>query len=173
MPGVHKGLVLAVHPTGRCFGWVLFEAPLAPVDWGIVFAQKGRNVRLMNRFDRLVIRYEPAVLVLEEFSGKASRRTSSTERLCRTMMHGAACRGMEMQVLRRAVIRTVFASAGARTRYEIAEVVRQQIDAFSHRMPRKRTLLAREDPKQALFDAAALALTHFALQGEGPRPPAP
>ncbi len=159
----YKGLVLAVHPTTAAFGWVLFESPLVPVDWGICFAHGGGNERLLRRFDRLLSRYEPSVLLLEAFSKGVSRRADVTERLCRAMTHRASCRGMETVIIRPAVIRTVFASVGAKTRYEIAEAVRRQIDAFGHRMPRKRTLLVREDPKQALFDAAAVALTYFAV----------
>jgi hypothetical protein len=166
--GRHKGLVLAVHPTARGFGWVLFEAPLVPVDWGIAFARQGRNERLMKRFDRLLSRYEPSVLVMEEFEKSLSRRAGITERLCRSMIHNAKCRGMDTHTFRLSVIRSVFATAGASTRYEIAEIVRQQIAAFSHRMPRKRTLLVREDPKQSLFDAAAAALTYFAVLSERP-----
>jgi hypothetical protein len=159
---INKGLVLAIHPTARGFGWVLFESPLAPVDWGIAFAKRGRNERLFKRFERLLSRYEPSVLVLEEFERGTTLRAGITERLCQTMMHLARLRGMEVHAFRRSAIRAVFATVGARTRYEIAEIVRQQIDAFSHRMPRRRTLLTRPDPKQSLFDAAAVAVTYFA-----------
>jgi len=155
----YKGLVLAAHPTSRGFGWVIFEGPLAPVDWGIAFAKRARNQRLFKRFERLLQRYEPAVLALEHFEN----RTGASHRLCRMMKHIAECRGMETQVFTRPAIQAVFGSVGAKTRYEIAEVIRTQIDAFSHRMPRKRTLIVNADPKQALFDAAALALTYFSV----------
>ncbi len=162
----YRGLVLAVHPTSRGFGWVLFESPLSPVDWGIASAKHGRNARLSARFERLLKRYEPAVLVLEEFEGRPGR-VDRIQRLCRQLIHLAACKGMETPVYQRAVIRTVFASVGAGTRYEIAQVIAQQLDAFSHRMPRKRRVWENEDPQQSLFDAAALALTYFAVAGNG------
>lgn len=157
----NKGLVLAIHPIMRGFGWVLFESPLSAVDWGIAFAKGSRTERLLKRFDRLLARYEPSVLVFEELS--ATRRAGVSGRACTSMEHLARLRGIEIHRLRHSAIQAVFASVGARTRYEIAEVIRQQIDAFSHRMPRKRTLLVREDPKQALFDAAAAAITYFAV----------
>ena len=157
-----KGLILAVHPTTRGFGWILFEGPLAPVDWGIAFARKG-NERLVKRFERLLSRYEPSVLVLEEFDGGDSR----AERLSRLMVHMAQCQNMEVQVFKRSVVQAVFGTVGARTRFEIAEAIRQQIAAFGHRMPRKRSITVSRDPKQALFDAAAVALTYFAVAGHG------
>lgn len=158
-----KGLVLAVHPTSRGFGWVLFESALSPVDWGIASAKEGRNEKLLRRFERLLNRYEPSVLVLEEFEGNSARRVDRIQRLCRAMVHVGACRGMDTPVYSRVLIQTVFSSVGARTRYEIAEVIRQQVDALSHRMPRKRKPWVSEDPRQSLFDAAALAMAYFAM----------
>jgi hypothetical protein len=160
----YKGLVLAVHPTAKGFGWVLFEGSLSPVDWGMASAKAGRNARLSTRFERLLKHYEPAVLVLEEFEGRDAR-PDRIQRLCRQFIHLAACRGMETPIYRRNAIRTVFASIGASSRYEIAQVIAQQIDALSHRMPRKRKRWNSEDRRQSLFDAAALAMTYFAVSG--------
>ena len=163
----YKGLVLAVHPTARGFGWILFERPLSPVDWGIASAKKGRNSRLSARFERLLGRHEPAVLVLEEFDRRAER----IQMLCRQFVHLAAVRGMDTPIYRKNVIRTVFASIGATTRFEIAHVIAQHLDAFNHRMPKKRRPWESEDPRQSLFDAAALAITYFAVTGSPDQAP--
>jgi hypothetical protein len=163
----NKGLVLAVHPTSRGFGWVLFEGPLAPVDWGMSAAKKGRDGRLLNRFARLLDRYEPAVLVLEEFEGRV-QRAAHIQQLCRFIIHLASSRGMDTPVFSRAAVQGCFATLGASNRFEIAQVIAEHIDAFSHRMPKPRSGGDGEDRRQALFDAAALALTYFAVNS-GPR----
>lgn len=160
----YKGVVLAVHPTTRGYGWVLFEGPMAPVDWGMASSKRASNAKLLARFERLLQRYEPAALVLEEFEGKV--RVDRIQRLCRAMIHFAASRGMDTPVYHRGVIRTVFGSVGATTRYEIAQVIAQHLDAFSHKMPRRRRVWENPDPRQSLFDAAALALTFFAVHGQ-------
>jgi hypothetical protein len=162
----YKGMVLAVHPTTRGFGWVIFESPLSPVDWGIASAKEGRNARLLTRFERILNRYEPAVLVLEEFEGRGTARVERVQHLCRNMIHLAACKGMDTPVYSRAVIRTVFATMGASSRYEIAQAIALRIDAFNHRLPRYRKRWLAQDPRQSLFDAAALALTYFAVMGQ-------
>ncbi|MGN6150345.1 MAG: hypothetical protein ACTHPD_17565 [Rhizomicrobium sp.] len=161
----YKGLVLAVHPNPRGFGWVLFESPLSAVDWGIASNKKGKNARLSAKFERLLNRYEPAVLVLEEFEGRHGR-SDRVKMLCRQFVHLAAGKGMETPIYRRSTIRTVFASVGATTRYEIAQIVLQHIDALSHRKPRHRKPWESGDPRQSLFDAAALAMTYFAVSGD-------
>jgi hypothetical protein len=154
-------LVLAIHPTARGFGWVIFEAPLAPYDWGIASAKPGRNARLMTRFERLIARYSPTILVLEDFERR--ERAERIKYLCRWMVHLAHCQGMGTPVYSLAAVRTCFASTGARSRHEIATVISQQLPAFSHRLPNKRKAWAGADPRQSLFDAAALAMTHYAV----------
>ena len=160
-----KGCVLAVHPTARGFGWVIFESPLSPIDWGNASAKTGRHAKLLARFERILKRYDPAILVIEQFEGSGAARADRIQDLCRSMVHLAACKGMETPIYSRAVIRTVFTSIGASTRYETAQAIAQRIDAFSHRMPRYRKPWLPEDPRQSLFDAAALALTYFAVMG--------
>lgn len=159
-----KGLVLAIHPTTRGFGWALFEGSMAAVDWGLASTKRASNARLLARFERIIKRYEPAALVLEEFEGRAGR-VDRIQRLCRSMVHLASCSGMETPIYHRRVIRTVFASVGASTRYEVAQVIAHRIDALSHRMPRCRRVWEKPDHRQSLFDAAALAVTYFAVTG--------
>lgn len=161
-----KGLVLAVHPTPRGFGWVLFESPLAPVDWGIASAKSGRQTRITNRFERLLDRYEPAELLLEEFDRGTKKRASRIVFLCRAMVNLAQVRGVSVELYDRETIAACFAQIGAKTRYEIAQAVAQRIDVFKRRLPRKRTITTDWDIRQSLFDAAALAITHFAVMGE-------
>ncbi len=160
-----QGLVLAVHPTSRGFGWVLFESPLSPIDWGMASAKTGRNARLMARFERLLSRYEPLVLVLEQFEGRPSQRRERVQHLCRAMIHLAHTRGIGASVYSRAAINTCFASIGATTRREIALAVAQHIEVFRRRLPPEQKPWIGEDARHSLFDAAALAITHFAVRG--------
>ena len=160
------GLVLAVHPTTRGFGWVLFENPNTPVAWSIVHARAGRDHHLITRFERLLDRYEPAVLVLEAFENGASRRNARIQQLYRTMMHEATARAIDTPIFDRETVGMAFAKSGATTRGEIARVIAEHIEAFSHRLPPKRKLGNSDDARQSLFDAAALALTYFAYRGD-------
>lgn len=161
-----QGLVMAVHPYSRGFGWVLFEGPIAPADWGIVEIKKDRNARCLTRFEQIISRYEPSVLVLEQFDRRPARRGARVKELCTAMTHLAANRGVEHCVYSRAVIRTCFGTVGARTRYEIAKAVALHIHALRRHLPPTRRSWQSEDLRQCLFDAAALAMTHFAVKAE-------
>lgn len=155
-------LVLAVHPTSRGFGWVLFESTSSPVDWGTASAKKSRNSTLERRFERLLRRYEPFALVLEAFEGWGTARSPRIQELCRRMIWHAAKRGMTTAVYGRDRVAAVLGLASSATRHACAEAVAQRLDAFAHRLPAKRKPWVAEDPRQSLFDAAALGLTAYA-----------
>jgi hypothetical protein len=158
-----QGLVLAVHPTSRGFGWALFENPLVPVDWGIANVKKRHNARSLERFETLLDRYAPKVVVFEEFGEHPARRVHRIQALCRQMIALAAKREIRTPVYSREAVRECFESSGARTRHAIALSIAEQIEVFRHRLPRERRLWNGEDVRQSLFDAIALALTYFAV----------
>jgi len=165
MSELRESLVLAVHPTARGFGWVLFEGPEAPVLWGMVSARKGREKRLYARFERLLRRHRPTALVMESFEGDASRRAGRIQTVCRTLRHLAAVAGLDIVIYPRAVVEACFAKGGRTTRFGIARAIAARIGYFDHRMPRYRKPWFAEDQRQSLFDAAALAMTYFRHAG--------
>ncbi len=158
-----QGLVLAVHPTSRGFGWALFESPLIPVDWGLASVKVKRSARSLARFERLLNRYEPKVVVFEQFNEYPARRANRIQELCRQMIVLAGSRGIHTPIFSRETIRECFESSGARTRRDIALSIASQIEVFRRRLPRERKRWDSEDVRQSLFDAVALALTYFAV----------
>jgi len=168
----HKqGLVLAIHPTSRGFGWVLFESALVPVDWGLASVKAKRSIRSLARFERLLDRYQPQVVVFEEFDEHPARRANRIQELCRRMIALASGRGLYTPIYSRETIRECFESGGARTRHDIALSIAEQIEVFRSRLPRERKRWDGEDVRQSLFDAVALALTYFAVDGRKAVPP--
>jgi hypothetical protein len=163
MKSAARGLVLAIHPTSRGFGWALFENPLVPVDWGIASVKAKRTTRSLARFEKLLNRYEPEVVAFEQFEDRPSRRNRRIQDLCRRMIAMASTRGMLTPIYSRDTIRECFEASGARTRRNIALSIADQIEVFRHRLPRERKRWDSEDVRQSLFDAVALALTYFAV----------
>ena len=156
-------LVLAIQPTPRGFAWILFERE-EPIDWGIASARVDKNAKLLARFVRIMTKYEPDALLLEAFEDASTPRGTQAKLLCRGLVHLARGHGLDVRLYQRSMIQTAFVTAGASTRYEIAEAVRERLPALGHRMPKKRKAWESIDRRQALFDAAAIALTHFALR---------
>jgi Holliday junction resolvasome RuvABC endonuclease subunit len=166
-PDGTPGLVVAVHPTSKGFGWVVFEGPLAPVDWGIATAKVKRSATSMRKFTHLLNQYHPSVVVLEQFDGEHARRGARIQDLARSMMGSAANREIEVAVYSRELVGRHVAGDIHATRHAIAQAVSKCIPILRFRLPQARALWQSEDPRQCLFDAAALAITHFAVS----RPP--
>ena len=159
-------LTLGLHPTARGFGWVVFEGPFTPHDWGVSNATNRRgdkNEYCLRRIEKLFVKFQPDTLVLEAFESHTSKRQQRVVRLCRAIASLAMDRGMDVAVYRRGDVRACFASVGARTRDEIAAAVARHFDALHPRLPASRWAWQSEGLSMALFSAAALVLTHHQL----------
>jgi len=166
-PHRHPGLVLAVHPTSKGFGWVVFEGPLAPVDWGIAGTKTHRSATAMRRLEGLLDQYHPSVVLFEAYEEGQARRGERIRELTQSMRACAENRDITVFVYSRALIAKHLLGKPKATRHEIAEAVSKLLPIFRPRLPRARELWHSEDTRQSLFDAGALAITHFEVS----RPP--
>ena len=161
-----QNLVLAVYPFSRGFAFVFFEGPDSPFDWGVKeVKEKHKNTKTVAEIKKLIDRYRPGVLVIEDTTDGGSRRTSRIRKLYRTLSHLAVAEYVELYRYKRSDINECFASVGARTKYEIAQAIALRIPAFAHRIPPFRKPWMSEDPRQSLFDAVALALVFYQQTG--------
>src|SRR5437899_412106 len=74
-------LVLAVFTSTRGFGYVVFEGPRSPIDWGVKRVRGDKNSESLKKIAELIEFYGPDTLVLEDYRGKGSRRAGRIERL--------------------------------------------------------------------------------------------
>lgn len=169
MNSTHRAYTLALYPFTRGFAFVLFEGPSSPIDWGVKELRGGeKNAITLQAVARLVDRYAPETIVIEDMKDTESRRHLRIRALYRLIAILARSRGIDVARYRHADVLKTFASVGARTKYEIAQAIAEQIPAFSIRLPRKRKIWMTEDPRQSLFDAAALGITHFSRTSSDP-----
>lgn len=152
---------MGFYPTTRGFGWVIFEGPFAPLDWGLVAARKDKNAVCLVRLEALLDRFKPEVLVLEASDRRTTRRAQRIAQLCDKARLAAEARNVETLIYGLAEIRAAFAEVQAVSRREIAEAVARHVDAFRHRLPPPRRPWESEDSRSALFAAAAVVLTHY------------
>ena len=159
----NKHLVLAFYPTTSGYAFVLFEGPDAPFDWGVVEVRTGdKNERTIDSLRRLLGRYHPDVVAIEDVSTTRPRRCPRIRRLYQRIEHAVISDGVELFRCPRNEVRSTFVEAGAVTKHEIAEAIADMIPAFAHRLPPRRKIWMSEDPRQGLFDAAALGIAYFA-----------
>lgn len=156
-------LVFAIHATSRGFGYVVFEGPFAPYDWGSVIARGDKNAVCLAKANKMLERFMPETLVLEVYGKDSSNRSARIAKLYKAITALAINHGIDVEVYSRSEIQASFASVGAVTRQEIAEAVARIVPAFSHRKPKLRKPWQSEDRRMAMFCAAALVLTHYQM----------
>jgi hypothetical protein len=161
-------LVAAIHLNSRGFGFVLFEGPLAPLDWGAAEARgKEKRETLLARVDALFARYQPNVIVLQDMSEGGTHRPHRIRRLNEAIVEIAERYGLPVLFFSRAEVRQCFAYLGAVTKDTIAGGIAKRIPAFERFLPPPRKTWKSEDARMGIFDAAALALTLFHCRQKG------
>ncbi len=161
-----QNLVLSIYPFTRGFAFVLFEGPESPFEWGVKeIKEKHKNTKTLDEIKKLIDRYRPEVLVIEDLTNGESRRTSRIRKLYRMLAHLAAAEYVDLHRCKKSQIKECFGFAGASNKHEIAKAIAIQIPAFAHRIPPFRKPWMSEDSRQNLFDAAALGITYYARTG--------
>ncbi len=157
-------LVLAVYLSTQGFAFVLFEGPLAPFDWGVHGPPPqgvDRNLWCLRRIAQIMRETTPEVLVLQEMSHSAIRRTSRIRRLNETLGEMGDRLGIPVFAYSREQVRAFFMQRGIVTKDAIAEAIAKHIPALARYQPPRRKPWMSEDRRMALFDAAALAFTFY------------
>ena len=124
MTAASKQLTLGIHPTRRGIGWIAFESPLAPFDWGVAEVRSGdKNASILRYIERLAARLAPETIVLEAFERRTSARADRISRLGRAIVALCAAQDIDVAIYSRGEVKACFAHVGAVTRQEIAEAV--------------------------------------------------
>ena len=158
-----SGLVLAVHPTSRGFGWVLFEGPMAADLWGIAGSKNDRTAWCMRRFEKLLTQYCPKAIVLEYRDPGDAAEDDRGWVLYQNMRGFAANRDIDVHVYTRAEVGTALVSDENARRRTIVEAVADLLPILRNRLPTKRKRWDSEDGRRCLFDAAALGIAHYRI----------
>lgn len=154
--------ILAVDPTTKGFGYVIFEGPLRVVDWGAAAVRGEKNAGCLSRIQGLIRLYKPEVIVLESPRSCDTRRCDRVQSLLKDIRTQAGAWGVRVSVFSREQVREVFAPVGAKTKHQIAKVLADRYrEELSPRMPPFRQPWMSEDERMAMFDAAALAVVFF------------
>ncbi len=153
--------VLAIDPTHRGFGYVVFEGPEFLVDWGVRSVHSPKNPRCAESAARLIDLYRPDVLILEDASATGCRRQARVRGLLDELVTLARQRGVRVHRVSRQNVRKTFASQGASNKYRIARVIATRFPELTPHLPPERKPWMSEDQRMAMFDAAAFALAFF------------
>lgn len=154
--------VLAIDPHVRGFGYIVFEGPDTPINWGISSIRCMKNAGTCKKVAKLIDDYQPDVLIVHNVTG--SKRCERMQRLTSKLAALAIKQGIKTASLATKDVEVVFSQFGASTKYGIATAIAEWFPALAPKLPFKRKLWDAEDDRFAIFDAAALALTYYYLK---------
>ena len=154
--------VIAIDPTWHGFGVVVLEGPTNLIDWGMKksYSDNSRNA-IVRKIKTILDFYEPDVLVVEDCAHRLSRRGTSAREIIRAILELAAQTAVKTRRVSIVSVRQAFSEDGRATKHEIAIALTSQFPELGVHLPAKRKAWMPEDPRMAIFDAAALALTAF------------
>src|SRR5438093_4380180 len=115
--------VLAIDPSTRGFGLAVLEGPHRLIDWGVKETKVNKKAKSLKLIDDLIDRYQPNVIVVEDYMGKGSRRCRRIQELINDISKLAAKRKIRVSCFSRAKVKQAFSESGALNKYEIASAI--------------------------------------------------
>src|SRR5882672_11939472 len=110
--------MLAIDPSTRGFGFAVLEGPNRLIDWGVKETKKNKSARTLKLIEDLIDRYQPSVIVVEDYDGKGSRRCTRIQGLINDISKLALKRKIRVRSISRLKVRQAFSEAGASNKQE-------------------------------------------------------
>ncbi len=163
MTALKGTIVLAIAPTSRGFGFVLFVSRAKPVDWGVKETRNDKNRRALMKIEAMLRVVMPTVLVLEDRMHRSCRRSVRIKLLLENIGTLAEAQGLTVSSYSRRDIRRTFGAKG-KSKDAIAAAIVEEVPALRPWLPRRRRIWESEHHSMAIFEAAALAMVHYETQ---------
>jgi hypothetical protein len=166
MNGQNPERILALHLTSRGFAYCIFEGPGVLADWGIKRVPKDeKNRNCLAVIEHLISRFDPHAIVFEDTDEAGGRRSARVKSLLRDIEKLADRHSLDCYCYPWPTVFEVFRDGKPHTRHDLAKMIAVILPVIRKRLPPKRKAWLPLDSRQALFDAAALGITHYAIGG--------
>jgi hypothetical protein len=164
MKGQNPRRAVSIHATTRGFAYSIFDGPGQLIDWGIKHVGRGeKNKNCLALIECLISRFDPHALVIEDVEEAGGKRSARVRHLYRAIEKLADRATLDTYCYPWQMVFSVFKEGQPKTRHDLAVMISGMIPAIARRLPPKRKIWLPQDPRQALFDSAALALTFYAV----------
>jgi Holliday junction resolvasome RuvABC endonuclease subunit len=146
-------------PSTRGFGFAVLEGPNRLIDWGVKETKTDKRRRALKLVvEDFIERYQPDVLVVEDYRAKGSRRCRRVQTLIADISRLAAEKKIKVRKVSRLNVKQAFSESGASNKYEIAVAIANRFPELASRSPRFRKAWMSEDYRMSIFDSVAFAV---------------
>jgi hypothetical protein len=149
--------VLAVDPFSRGVGFAVLEGPDRLIDWGLRTTVRADNAKSARVIDKLVDRFRPDVLALEDWESAGSRRCVRVKILLDRVAADEGTRVLVRFIARRDV-RAIGPLPQTGTKRGRACFLADRFPELQPFLPPVRKLWMPEDDRMAIFDAVGFAV---------------
>src|ERR1019366_1193750 len=150
--------ILAVSLSANGFGYAVMEDNML-VDYRNKVFLADKNANSLTHIDKLIVRFQPDVLVLHDVNAKGTYRAPRIKELHRKVIALAKKYKIKVAKISGTALRTSLLNDPKGTKHEMAECIAKQFpDELASRVPPKRKAWTSEANRMDVFDAVALAL---------------
>ena len=153
--------VLAIDPTSKGFGFAVLEGPVVLIDWGVKHASGDQNRKCLEQAAKLIARYQPEVLVVEDTRAKGSRRRSRACELIANLLALASAQDLRICRVSRRKVQLSFSKSGSATKRQVAVALTERFSELEPHLPPMRKPWMSEDERMSIFDAVAFGYASY------------
>lgn len=153
--------VLGISPNSLGMGYAALDGPTEILETGITRARLFGSLTCIRRLRALLTFYQPDLIAVESSRGKGLVKGSVAARILRAVTEEAKRHSIPIIVYSRDDVRAVFSQYQAHTRYQIGKRITEWLPELTPKLPRRREWWDKRDEELAIFDAVAIALTHY------------
>jgi hypothetical protein len=156
--------VLAVDPFSRGVGFAVLEGPECLIDWGLRTTGRANNAKSARVIEKLIDRFRPDILALEDWDSEGSRRCGRVKTLLDRIAADEGARVL-VRLVNRREIRGIGRLPQTSTKRGRACLLAERFPELQAFLPPVRKPWMPEDDRMAIFDA-----TGFAVACLSPKP---
>jgi len=154
--------VLAIDPFSRGVGFAVLEGPESLIDWGLRTTGQADNAKAVRVVEKLLDRFRPDVLALEDWDSAGSRRCGRVEKLLDRIAAAEGKRAI-VRLITRHEIRAIGQLPQTSTKRGRACFLADRFPELQPFLPPLRKPWMPEDDRMAIFDALSFAVACFRI----------
>ena len=159
--------VLAIDPYTHGVGFAVVEEGVGLVDWGLRTTGKPDNRKAVRAVEKLIDRFKPDLLAIEDWEASGARRCERVEILLNLIANGK-WEGIRVRLVSLREIRTLGPLPDMSTKYGRASFFAERFPELHAFLPPVRKPWMSEDNRMSIFDAVAFAVACVPARTEKP-----
>ena len=148
---------MAIDPFSRGVGFAVLEGGDLLVDWGTRSTGSADNARAVRVIDKLIDRFRPDILAMEDWDSTGSRRCERIQALLNRIAAQEGRAGL-VRLVSRLDIQSIGRLPITSTKEGRARLLAERFPEVRPFLPPTRKIWMSEDDRMAIFDALSFAV---------------